>query len=220
MVATVICGTAVGIAVWIITWTSNPTFSTNLAWGGAIGAVVGSLLWGLLGYTVCRDKNAAEPSSGQPNIMSPTQKTLIVVLVGMSVMIVTTACGCATPLLWLLPHNNIAEDMSFWRTCFCGGVIGAVVGVPIWVWLGYMVCRDKNSAPNEVIPDNSIHDAAAKGNIEAVKKHLSDDANVNAKDNDGKTPLDSAIDFKHTEIAALLRKQGAKTEEELKAEQK
>jgi hypothetical protein len=36
-----------------------------------------------------------------------------------------------------------------------GGAIGAAVGVPIWVWLGYKVCRDKNAAPNEVKPDDS-----------------------------------------------------------------
>jgi len=68
--------------------------------------------------------------------------------------------------------------------------------------------------------DISIHDAAAKGNIEAVKKHLSDDANVNAKDNDGKTPLDSAIRRKRPETADLLRKHGGKTGAELKAEGK
>jgi ankyrin repeat protein len=40
------------------------------------------------------------------------------------------------------------------------------------------------------------------------------------KNKDGKTPLDWAIDFKHTEIADLLRKHGGKTGEELKAEGK
>ena len=67
-----------------------------------------------------------------------------------------------------------------------------------------------------MITDNTIHDAAAKGNIEAVKKHLSDDA----KDNDGKTPLDSAIANDRAETADLLRKHGGKTGEELKAEGK
>ncbi len=41
-------------------------------------------------------------------------------------------------------------------------------------------------------PDISIHDAAFKGNIKAVKKHLADGADVNAKDVDGDTPLDWA----------------------------
>ena len=38
---------------------------------------------------------------------------------------------------------------------FWGGVIGAVVGVPIWGLLGYMVYRKKNAAPNEIIPDDT-----------------------------------------------------------------
>ena len=43
---------------------------------------------------------------------------------------------------------------------------------------------------------------------------------MNAKDYDGKTPLNWAIDFKKTEIVDLLRKHGGKTGEELKAEGK
>ena len=45
-------------------------------------------------------------------------------------------------------------------------------------------------------------------------------ADVNAKDEDGETPLDRAIDLEHTEVADLLRKHGGKTAEELKAEGK
>ena len=43
---------------------------------------------------------------------------------------------------------------------------------------------------------------------------------VNAKTNDGHTPLDRAILNEDTETAALLRKHGAKTGKELKAEEK
>jgi ankyrin repeat protein len=43
---------------------------------------------------------------------------------------------------------------------------------------------------------------------------------VNAKNKGGRTPLDSAIAFKHTETADLLRKHGGKTGEELKTEGK
>jgi ankyrin repeat protein len=39
---------------------------------------------------------------------------------------------------------------------------------------------------------------------------------VNAKDVNGGTPLDWAIDFEETEIADLLRKHGGKTGDELK----
>ena len=43
---------------------------------------------------------------------------------------------------------------------------------------------------------------------------------MNAKDDDGETPRDRAIDLEHTEVADLLRKHGGKTAEELKAEGK
>ena len=64
----------------------------------------------------------------------------------------------------------------------------------------------------------SIYTAVANGNIEAVKKHLVDGNSVNAKDADGRTPLDWAVRFTQTEIADLLRKHGGKTGEELKSE--
>ena len=62
-------------------------------------------------------------------------------------------------------------------------------------------------------PDISIWDAAADGNTEAVKQHLAAGVDVNAKDDGGETPLDRAMT---TETAALLRKHGGKTGEELK----
>ena len=60
-------------------------------------------------------------------------------------------------------------------------------------------------------PRMSIHEAADEGNIEVVKQHLAAGIDVNAKDQDDKTPLDWAIHSKLTEIADLLRKHGAKT---------
>ena len=66
----------------------------------------------------------------------------------------------------------------------------------------------------------SIHEAAEKENIEAVKQHIAVGTDVNAKDDGGGTPLDLAIGRKHPELAALLRKHGGKTGEELKAEGK
>ena len=77
--------------------------------------------------------------------MSPTKKTLIVVFGGMAVMVVTTVCGWEIGSM----NNGNLSDM------LVGGAIGAVVGVPIWVWLGYMVYRVKKPAPNKVIPDDS-----------------------------------------------------------------
>ena len=115
-------------------------------------------------------------------------------------------------------------------------------------------CGESQSpeTPTAKAPDIDIHDAAAKGNIEAVKKALAagtdvnaksvgltplheaalegrketaelliaKGATVNAKHVDGRTPLDWAIIRNHTETAALLRKHGGKTGEELKAEGK
>ena len=62
----------------------------------------------------------------------------------MAVMVVTTVCGAEI-------GSKYGDRWDF----LLGGAIGAVVGVPIWVWLGYKVCRDKNASPGEVIPDDS-----------------------------------------------------------------
>ena len=76
-------------------------------------------------------------------------------------MVITTVCGAAAGFSMLLysddPSRSLRElgIIDLFLYVFSGGVIGAVVGVPIWVWLGYMVCREKNAAPNEVIPDDS-----------------------------------------------------------------
>ena len=62
--------------------------------------------------------------------------------------------------------------------------------------------------PTGKAPDISIHEAAEKGNIEAVKQHLDAGTDVNALDDDGGTPLALAIRSGNTEIAALLRGHG------------
>ena len=60
-----------------------------------------------------------------------------------------------------------------------------------------------------------MHKAAEEGNIEVVEKHLADGADVNAKNDNGRTPLDLAK--RHPETAKLLRKHGGKTKNELEA---
>ena len=69
-------------------------------------------------------------------------------------------------------------------------------------------------------PDISIHEAAEDGNIEAIKQHIAAGTDVNAKYDDGETPLDWAIKKEYPETADLLRKNGGKIAEELKAKGK
>ena len=65
-----------------------------------------------------------------------------------------------------------------------------------------------------------LHDACSEGHKEIVELLISKGAVLNAKDQDGKTPLDKAEHQERTKIADLLRKHGGKTSEELKAEGK
>ena len=63
--------------------------------------------------------------------------------------------------------------------------------------------------PTAKAPDISIHDAAAKGNIEAVKYHLAAGVDVNANGYRGFTPLHYAARNGHKEIVELLIAKGA-----------
>ena len=63
--------------------------------------------------------------------------------------------------------------------------------------------------PTAKAPDISIHTAARKGNIEAVKQHLAAGTDVNAKNRAGLTPLDGVAYYGHKEIAELLISNGA-----------
>jgi len=66
--------------------------------------------------------------------------------------------------------------------------------------------------------EDSILIAAMVGNIVAVKKHLSDGADVNAMTKYSRnTPLDLAIQLDQTEIADLLRKHGGMMAQELRS---
>ena len=61
---------------------------------------------------------------------------------------------------------------------------------------------------------------AAKGHKKITLTLIENGSDVNTKDKNGNTPLDIAAENQNTEIADLLRKHGAKTSEELKAEGK
>ena len=59
-------------------------------------------------------------------------------------------------------------------------------------------------------PDISIHDAAEKGNIEAVKQHIAAGTEVNAKDDALEwTPLFMAAAWGHREVVELFIANGA-----------
>jgi hypothetical protein len=87
--------------------------------------------------------------------MSPNDKTLIVIFGGMAVMVVTTVCGAATGIALTIDDDPGQYALNWLASVFWGGVIGAVVGGLFWGLFGYMVCRNKNAAPNGVIPDDS-----------------------------------------------------------------
>jgi len=61
----------------------------------------------------------------------------------------------------------------------------------------------------ESAKDISIGDAAAKGDIEAVKQHLAAGVDVNAKTDTGWIPLHAAALNGHKETAELLIEKGA-----------
>ena len=68
--------------------------------------------------------------------------------------------------------------------------------------------------------ETPLHEAALFGHKEIVELLITAGADVNAKKDNGKTPLDLAIRRHHHETADLLRKHGAKSGAELKAEGK
>ena len=65
-----------------------------------------------------------------------------------------------------------------------------------------------------------LHDAVRGGNIEAVKLLIENEADLNRLNNAGRAPMDLAVKLDDNALADLLRKNGAKTAGELKAEGK
>ena len=70
----------------------------------------------------------------------------------------------------------------------------------------------------------SLHLAVERCSKEIAENIITNGANVNAKNNNGRTPLDIATNpenlFKTEEFIELLRKHGGKTSKELKTEGK
>ena len=162
--------------------------------------------------------------------MNPAAKTLIVIFGGIIVMVVSVVGGVNIALALPVDHGNY---MGFLHM-FYGAIIGLVVGVTVWVWLGYMVCRDKNTAPPKrhrqiiyllfatslavlfvgFISYNfnwgfSIYRAAELGKIEVVKKYLDSGGDINVKSDSGMTPLHHAAYRENKEVVELLIAKGA-----------
>ena len=77
------------------------------------------------------------------------------------------------------------------------------------------------NATDEFLGMTILHDAVLGGQKEIVEFLIAQDADVNATGRTYQPPLDTALEAsRNKEIADLLRKQGGKTSEELKAEGK
>ncbi len=90
----------------------------------------------------------------------------------------------------------------------------AVSFVAICVSVGVAVAQTGSVEPEAAAdhqdrPTESLHRAAADGDIEQVKLLISKGADVNEKDSGGKTPLHYASEKGHTEVARLLISRGA-----------
>jgi len=76
---------------------------------------------------------------------------------------------------------------------------------------------DQNSrtapAASEAKPANSLHEASARGEIERVKALITDGAPINAKDEQGQTPLHRAAKLGRRAVVEYLLAQGADTNE-------
>jgi len=115
--------------------------------------------------------------------------------------------GCATTQS-PAPPSAKAPDISIY---FAAG-LGNIEAVNQYLAAGADV-NAKDSAG-----ETALHGAVFRGSKEVAELLISNGADVNAKTKRGETPLDQAK--RHPETAALLRKHGGKTGEELKAEGK
>ena len=118
--------------------------------------------------------------------------------------------GCCTPPPE--PPTAKAPDISIHKAA----TFGNIEAVKQHLAAGTDVnAKDDNGFP-------PLHLAADRGHTEVVELLITKGAEVNAQSDGGNTPLDWAVDSAHSdeETAALLRKHGGKTAEELEAEGK
>ena len=112
--------------------------------------------------------------------------------------------GCATTQQPELPTAK-APDILIHDAAGAGGRKGNIEAVKQYLAAGTDVdAKDKYGR-------TPLHYAAGHGHKEITEILITKRADVNAKTNDGFTPLDWAILSKQTKTAALLRKHGGKT---------
>ena len=105
-----------------------------------------------------------------------------------------------------------------------GTIDGAAYGGDVEAVKDFLAHGVEVNAKGGSIMGTPLHYAAHGGHKDVVELLLAKGADVNmgieveGGSFNGKTPLDRANSFNHTEIADLLRKHGGKTGEELKAE--
>ena len=110
-----------------------------------------------------------------------------------------TACGGHADLVLVLLNKGVSP-----RAAMFGSALGGRLAL-------VELLLEKGADPNE-----GLEVAAVKGNVEIVKLLLSQPGiKVNAIDHRGKTPLDYAIEHKHTDCAELIRAAGGKRSSEL-----
>ena len=86
------------------------------------------------------------------------------------------------------------------------------IGIVVSVVLGVLLVLILKKIADSKWFMETLHIMCSKGDIWYVKRHLDKGSDVNAKDENGATPQDLAIQFKEFETAALLRKHGGKHE--------
>ena len=89
-----------------------------------------------------------------------------------------------------------------------------------WELVHLLINKGADVYAKEKELDTLLHLRKVLSNEKFVELLITKGVDVNAKNDDGKTPLDKAIEWNFYKIADLLRKHGGKTAEELKAEGK
>ena len=109
------------------------------------------------------------------------------------------------------PHAGFAFPVVAVTFMSVFGILGAALGGYV---AGYKIIKAKSADllrkhGGKTAEEVSIHVAAKKGNIEAIKQHIANGADVNEKDDSEWTPLHYAASYGRKEIIELLIANGA-----------